>query len=114
MIKLQTLKNIIKNGGATLNKKGGAVNFSNGYQVSKKDCFILDIGNTTKVLNAIKKLLNTIKADEFAGIWIEDGKAYIDISIKIDLLPEALQLGRELKQISIFDWNTKSCIYCNN
>lgn len=113
-MKLQTLKQIIKNGGATLNKAGEAVNFGSGYQVSKKDCYILNINNTAEVLNAINKLLNTIKADEFAGIWIEDGKAYIDISIKIDFLPDALKLGKELKQISIFDWNTKKCIYCNN
>lgn len=113
-MKLQTLKNIINNGGATLNKNGDAVNFASGYQVSKKDCYTLDINNTAEVLNAINKLLNTIKADEFAGIWIEDGKTYIDISIKIDSLADALKLGKELKQISIFDWNAKKCIYCNN
>lgn len=113
-MKIQTLKNIIKNNGATLNKNGETVNFASGYQVSKKDCYTLSINNTTEILNAINKLLNTIKADEFAGIWIEEGKAYIDISIKIDSLSEALQLGRELKQISIFEWNTKKCIYCNN
>lgn len=113
-MKLQTLKNIISKGGATLNSQGRAVNFGKGFQVSKKDCYTLNINNTAKILNAINELLNTIKADEFAGIWIEEGKAYIDISIKIDSLSQALQLGRELKQISIFDWNTKKCIYCNN
>lgn len=113
-MKLQTLKNIIKNGGATLNKAGESVNFLKGYQVSKKDCYTLNINNISEVLNAINKLLNTIKADEFAGIWIEKGKAYIDISIKINSLSKALKLGKELKQISIFDWNTKKCIYCNN
>lgn len=113
-MKIQTLKNIIKNNGATLNKAGEPVNFKKGYQVSKKDCYTLNIKNTSEVLNAINKLLNTIKADEFAGIWIEEGKTYIDVSIKIDSLSKALKLGRELNQISIFDWNTKKCIYCNN
>ena len=113
-MELQTLKNIISKGGATLNSQGRAVNFKKGYQVSKKDCYILNINNTAEVLNAINKLLNTIKANEFAGVWIEEGKAYIDISIKINSLSKALKLGKELKQISIFDWNTKKCIYCNN
>ena len=42
MIKLNTLKNIIKNGGATLNEQNKQVNFKNGYQVSKKDCYTLE------------------------------------------------------------------------
>lgn len=113
-MKLQTLKQIIKNGGATLNKAGGSVNFASGYQVSKKDCFILSINNTNAILEAINNTLNTINQNEFCGIWIENSKAYIDISIKVDALADALKLGKELKQISIFDWNTKKCIYCNN
>nr|DAT76244.1 MAG TPA: hypothetical protein [Caudoviricetes sp.] len=113
-MKLQTLKNIIKNNGATLNKNGESVEFKKGYQVSKKDCYTLNINNTNEVLDAINNILNTIKQNEFCGIWIEEGKAYIDISIKIDSLSKALKLGKELKQISIFDWNTKKCIYCNN
>lgn len=113
-MKLQTLKNIINNGGATLNRKGEAVNFKAGYQVSRKDCYILDINSTKNILDAINELLNSIQANEYAGIWIEKGKAYIDISIKIDALDEALKVGNELKQKSIFDWNTKKCIYCNN
>lgn len=113
-MELQTLKSIINKGGATLNSQGRAVNFKKGYQVSKKDCYTLNINNTVEILNAINELLSTIKANEFAGIWIEEDKAYIDVSIKIDLLADALKLGKELKQISIFDWNTKKCIYCNN
>lgn len=113
-MKLKTIKNIINNNGATLNKDGKAVNFASGYQVSKKDCFILSINNTNAILDAINNILNTINQNEFCGIWIENDNAYIDISIKIDALDDALKLGKELKQISIFDWNTKNCIYCNN
>lgn len=113
-MKLQTLKNIINNGGATLNKNGEAVNFKKGYQVSRKDCYKLDINCTTEILNAINKLLNNIKNNEFCGIWIENDIVYIDISIKINSFADALKTGRELKQISIFDWNAKKCIYCNN
>lgn len=113
-MKLETLKQIIKNGGATLNKKGNAVTFKNGYQVSKKDCYILNINNTNEVLIAINNTLNTINKNEFCGIWVEDNKIYIDISIKINTLKNALKLGKELNQISIFDWSNKKCIYCNN
>ena len=113
-MKLKTLKNIIENGGATLNKNGKAVNFKKGYQVSKKDCYKLDITNTAEILEAVNNLLNSIDSKEFCGLWVEDDQIYIDISIKIDSLQKALTFGRAYNQISIFNWNTKKCIYCNN
>lgn len=113
-MKLQTLKNIINNRGATLSQNGKAVNFKKGYQVSKKDCYTLDINNTDKVLTAINNTLKIITKNEFCGLWIENGLIYIDISIKINTLEKALKIGKELNQISIFDWATKNCIYCNN
>lgn len=113
-MKLKTLKNIIKKGGATLNKKGEAVNFKKGYQVSKKDCYKLSITNTAEILEAVNNLLDTINLKEFCGLWVENNQIYIDISIKIDNLADALSFGKNYNQISIFDWNTKKCIYCNN
>ena len=111
---IKTLKQIIKNNGATLDKNGEAVNFKKGYQVSKVDGVKLNINNTAKVLAAINDTLHTIINEEFCGLWIEKGYIYIDISIKVNTLEKALKMGRELKQISIFDWSTKNCIYCNN
>lgn len=113
-MKIQTLKNIIKNNGATLNKDGEAVNFANGYQVSIQDGYTLNINNTNEILNAVNEILNTIKEHEFCGLWIENGLAYIDISVRIENRSKALKLGQKLIQKSIFDWKTKSCIYLNN
>lgn len=108
---IKTLKQIIKNGGATLNKNGEAVNFKKGYQVSKKDCYTLSINNTSEVLTAINNTLNTINKNEFCGLWIENNFIYIDISVKINTIEKALKLGKELDQISVFDWYNKKCIY---
>lgn len=113
-MKLQTLKNIIKNNGATLNKNLKKINFKQGYQISIKDGYILNLNDTQTILKAINNLQKTINKNEFIGLWIEENKIYIDISIKINTLEKALKLGKKLKQISIFDWNTKKCIYCNN
>ena len=111
MIKLNTLKNIIKNGGATLNKQNKQVNYKNGYQVSKKDCFTLDLNNLQTILQNTNKLLKTIKQNEFVGLWIDDDKIYIDISIRIANKQKAIKTGLKLNQISIFDWQNQNCIY---
>lgn len=52
------LRQIIKNGGATLGKDGKAVDFCNGYQVSRHDCYTLNIENVNEILRAVNKLLD--------------------------------------------------------
>ena len=105
------IEKILKIGGATLNKQGKLAQFKNGYQVSKKDCYILDISQLNNVLQAIDNLLNTIKQNEYVGVWVDDGKCYIDISVRHANILQALKVGARLKQISIFDWSSKECIY---
>lgn len=107
----KTLLNIIKDGGATIRKNGTLANFEKGYQISKKDCYILEVEQINNILQSINNLLDTINSEEFCGVWVDDGKCYIDISIKIDNKQKAIQKGLELQQISIFDWATKNCIY---
>lgn len=106
----KTLLEIIKNGGATLNCDGEAVNFKNGYQVSKKDCYILKVSNIKKILQAVNSLLKSTKKGDFIGIWVNDGYIYIDISEKIKNLKRAMILGKARKQKSIYNWATGDCI----
>lgn len=108
---IKTLKNLIQKNGATLDKNEKQVNFKNGYQVSKKDCYILDLTNTKDILNKINGLFKSLKPGEFLGLWVEDNKIYIDISIKINNLKNAINFGKVNNQLSIFDWATKNCIY---
>lgn len=111
MITKTRIKNIIKNGGATLNKQGNAKNYKSGYQVSKKDCYILNVDNLEQITTAINELLNSMQNDEFCGLWVDNNKIYIDLSIKINNLQKAVNFGKKLKQISIFEWSSKNCIY---
>ncbi len=78
-MKVSELKKIIKNGGATLNKSGESVHYSRGYQVSRRDCYTLDIKHTSKILHAINGLLKTVKPSEFIGLWVDNGLIYIDV-----------------------------------
>lgn len=109
-MKISELKQVIKNGGATLNKSGESVNYNRGYQVSKKDCYTLEVRNANKILSAVNGLLDTIAAGEFVGLWVDNGLIYIDISERVERLSASISLGIERKQKSIFDWCLSRCI----
>lgn len=111
MKRIDLLK-IIANGGATLGADGKAVDFRRGYQVSKKDCYILDARHVNKILRAVRSVLADLKAGEFCGIWVDGGRVYVDVSERIARKRDALKIGRERAQISVFDWRTGAAIYC--
>lgn len=71
---------IIENGGATLDKSGFEVNFLRGYQVSKHDIAILKASEAEKIARTISKLLKRIARNEFVGVWVNEGRVYVDIS----------------------------------
>lgn len=104
---------IIKNNGVTLNHDGDAVTFARGYQVSKKDLYIIDIKNINKIVKAIKTALKDCSKNDFIGVWIDNGLAYIDKSECIKGLKRALQVGKARRQLSIYEWRTGECIPCN-
>lgn len=82
------------------------------YGYDYKDCFIFTAGNAKKIAHAVSKILKSLTADEFCGIWIDGGRAYVDISERIRDRRAALKVGRERAQISIFDWRTGAAIFC--
>ena len=107
-MKKSTVKKIIAEGGATLKKSGAAVSFKRGYQVSARDCFTLDAANVEKITAAINSLLSEIGKNQFVGVWIDGGRAYIDISERIANRRDALRIGRERGQISVLSWAMKA------
>lgn len=111
MKRIDLLK-ILKDGGATLDASGAAVSFRRGYQVSRKDCFVLNVRNVNKILRAVRSVLASLTAGEYCGIWVDGGRVYVDISERIARKRDALKIGRERAQISVFDWRTGAAIYC--
>ena len=106
-----TLQQIIANGGATINKKGEAVQMASGYQVSKRDIGVCDVAEfTQQMINDI--LTYGLQRGEYCGIWVDNGRVYVDISVRIPTKKQALELGRQLKQITILQWSTMQLIYC--
>ncbi len=105
-----TLKNILKNGGATISKAGEALNNSKGYQVSIKDMQIIKVKELRKKI--LLEMLANIPSDACLGIWIEKGLAYVDYSKYYTRKAEAMRVGKANKQISIFNWKTNEAVYC--
>lgn len=103
---------IIKNGGATLNADGVAVNFSKGYQVSRRDCYRIATEKANEIAAAVNELLNSISAGEFVGLWSDGGFVFIDISENIKSKKKALKIGRARRQLSIYEWKTGACLDC--
>lgn len=105
-----TLSLILKNKGATMNADGEAIAFRTGFQVSKCDLAVIPVYRLRKY--QIIEALNLISDDECLGIWIDDGKAYIDISERISNYKHALKVGRDRKQISVWAWKKAIAIGC--
>ena len=104
------LKAIMNNGGATLNSDGAEVTFANGFQVSKKDCYIIAVERVNLICKKTNALLRSLNRGEFVELWIDGGKVYIDISIRIRKQEKAERIGRSLQQLAIFNWATGECI----
>lgn len=103
---------IIENGGATLDKNGMEVNFLRGYQVSKHDIAILKVSEAEKIARTVSKLLKRIARNEFVGVWVNEGRVYVDISEHVSSQGAALRIGRARRQISVYEWATGNCIEC--
>lgn len=109
-MKKSTLSDIIRNGGATLNGKNlRRISFADGYQVSLRDCFTIDASDADGIIAAVESLRGTA---ENIGIWIDGGKAYIDISERIADKSDALRIGKQREQLSIYGWKEAACFDC--
>ena len=97
---ITTLHTMCEDGGATL-RKGEPVQYATGYQV----------GLRGKKTRNIEIALDTVlKWGGNAGLWKHHGFWYIDESVHIDTLAEAMELGRKYNQLSIYDWATGECL----
>ena len=107
MFKLNDIK---ANKGATLDKAGTPLTYKSGYQVSAEDLAIIPAYRLRKAY--LIDMLKAIPAGSCLGVWIDGGKAYIDRSARISNKRLALKVGRQLNQISVWDWKASEAIAC--
>lgn len=102
MINIRTLKKLKNNDGLTL-KKGKVIEYKTGWQVATEGVETYDL----------REAMNAIKAyNGDCGIWFADGVYYIDKSHRVNTKHEAIAIGIEHKQISVFGWARHNLAYC--
>lgn len=102
MINIRTIRKIENNGGLTL-KNGKIRTYKSGWQVATHG---IEVHTPEEAIKAVREM----KGD--CGIWLENGIYYIDYSFRVNTKREALKIGKEHHQISVFCWKTKGLAYC--
>lgn len=106
---MMTLVEIKNNGGATLNKNGENCALRSGYQMSVRDLMIIPVYALRK--KALAELLTQLNRGEYLGVWIDNGKAYIDISKRIPTKRQAIEDGIANNQLSVYCWKNNSVLW---
>ena len=102
MINIRTIRKLVNNDGITL-KGGKVIEYKTGWQVA---IYGVEVKTARGAINAVKAY------DGNCGVWFADGIYYVDKSFRVDTKKEALRIGREHNQISIFGWSRKNLAYC--
>ena len=102
MINIRTIRKLINNDGITL-KGGKVIEYKTGWQVA---IYGVEVKTAREAIEAVKAYGGN------CGVWFADGIYYIDKSFRVDTKKEALKIGREHNQISIFGWSRKNLAYC--
>lgn len=101
---------IIQNGGATFNLSTGT-SPTTGYAVSLKGGSKTPIDNTRQSIEQTIKEFISIHGLELSipenhiGGWVDDGWLYLDVSIIMDNLSDAILMGKIHEQKAIFNIN---------
>lgn len=102
MINIRTIRKLVNNDGITL-KSGKVIEYKTGWQVA---VYGVEVKTAREAIEAVKAYGGN------CGVWFADGIYYVDKSFRVDTKKEALRIGREHNQISIFGWSRKNLAYC--
>ena len=102
MINIRTIRKLNNNDGITL-KSGKIIEYRTGWQVA---VYGVEVKTAREAIEAVKAYGGN------CGVWFADGIYYVDKSFRVDTRKEALRIGREHNQISIFGWSRKNLAYC--
>ena len=102
MINIRTIRKLKDNDGLTL-KKGAIITYKTGWQVA-------DTGYELKTAEEAIKVVRQLEGN--CGVWYSGGIYYVDHSFRISTKREALEIGRQYNQISIWGWKSQKLAYC--
>lgn len=96
------LRTLTNNGGFTL-RNGVFISYKAGYQVA-------DYGIEAATAEEAAKAVESMKGN--CGVWLSEGIYYIDHSMHIKTLRDALRIGRAHNQQAILRWRDMELISC--
>lgn len=102
MINIRTIRKLVNNDGITL-KGGKVIEYKTGWQVA---IYGVEVKTAREAIEAVKAYGGN------CGVWFADGIYYVDKSFRVNTKKEALRIGKEHNQISIFGWSRKNLAYC--
>ena len=102
MINIRTINKLTEEEGLTL-KKGNIQSYKTGWQVA-------DYGYELKEPKEVMKAIKEFNGD--CGIWFSQGTYYVDHSFRVNTKKEAMKIGKEYHQISIWNWKLQKLEYC--
>ena len=111
MNKQELIKAIQDNGGATLTSDFKSAAFNSGYMVSLENYeFKTSIEHlSSELLEEYQTIANDNQA--YIGFWLDNDDLYVDISINIDNLNDAIKIAQENKQLAIYNCEKGESIY---
>ena len=115
MLEIKTIKNyVLNNGGMTLNTEGEKADLKTGfmasYQNTEKQLKLNDLTN-----DLIKSMIkDAMSKKAYLGLWLDNEILYLDISININNLNDAMTFAKENKQLAIYDVKNAKTIYLKN
>ena len=103
-MKKLNIEKILKNGGATLTRELEEAQDTKRYIVSvygKEKVFKLN--QLEELGQAVLSYAKDLKKGYYIGLWVNDNKVYLDVSTSFDRKNQAMDFGKNNKQIAIFD-----------
>jgi hypothetical protein len=106
------IKDALTNNGISYSLYDNTFNPNDGYMASLQNCeSVSDTLDIDTLVDHITRYTEKLKNKNMhLGIWLYDGKWYLDVSLKFDKLNDAVVFGRANKQIAIFDNKNKQSI----
>ena len=102
MINIRTLKKLKNEDGLTL-KKGKIIEYKTGWQVATEGIETDDVQEAMKIIKAY---------NGNCGVWYYENIYYIDKSHRVNTKKEALRIGKEHNQISVWRWKKSGLAHC--
>ena len=102
MINIRTIRKLTENDGLTL-KNGKPITYKTGWQVATEG---VECRTAEEAIKAVRAYAGT------CGVWLAEGIFYVDKSHRVNTKKEALEIGKNHSQISVFGWARKNLAYC--